>query len=210
MGGPILVPMPVHHIRVFGPVPDSLAEHSGDDTLGRAFEELPGKTAADAVTHVEELADAEMVHQPQLVGGEGVPRVVDRNRAAGFAAVRVALVHRDAMEVVLEDLHRIEHGGRPIADPRVQAAAGGDQQWEAGAGLLVADANVASFVERHGNSSLPNMVPRMRASLSTARALRDVKPNPQNFPKLFDSTGFDPSRRTTLRFAANRSGCDRI
>jgi nitrite reductase/ring-hydroxylating ferredoxin subunit len=48
----------------------------------------------------------------------------------------------------------------------------------------------------------------MRASLSTACALRDVKPNPQNFPKLFDSTGFDPRRRTTLRFAANRSGCD--
>src|SRR5438105_9049433 len=40
-----------------------------------------------------------------------------------------------------------------FADPRVQAAAGSDQQWEAGAGLLVADPNVAFFVERHGSLS---------------------------------------------------------
>src|SRR5260370_26014271 len=179
--------MPVHDIRVFGPVPDGLAEHSGDDTPGRAFEELPGKTAADAVTHIEEFTNAEMVHQPQLVVGEGVPRVAGRDRAAGLAAVRVALVHRDAAEVVFEDLHRVEHCGRPIADPRVQAPAGGDQQRKTGANFLVADANVAFFVERHGNSSLPNVVTRMRASLSTACALRDVKPNPQNFPKLFDA-----------------------
>ena len=44
----------------------------------------------------------EMVHQPELVVGEGVPRVVDRDRAGGLAAVGVALVHRDAAELVLE------------------------------------------------------------------------------------------------------------
>src|SRR5437868_7665662 len=58
------------------------------------------------------------------------------------------------MEVVLERFHRIEHRSRPIADPRVQAPAGGDQEREAGAGLLVADPNVAIFVERHGILSL--------------------------------------------------------
>src|SRR6202043_660686 len=100
--------------------------------------ELSGKTAADAVAHVEELTDAEMVHQPQLVVGEGVPRVAGGDRAAGFAAIRVALVHRDAVEIVFESLHRVEDSGRPIADPGVQASAGGDQQWEAGPGLLVA------------------------------------------------------------------------
>ena len=58
------------------------------------------------------------------------------------------------MEVVLKGLHRVEHGGRPIADLRVQAAPRGDQQWEAGACFLVADANVTFFVERHGSFSL--------------------------------------------------------
>src|ERR1700737_1469392 len=58
IGGPILVPVPVHDIRVLGPVADALTKHGGDDTLGRAFEELPGKTAADAETHIEELAVA--------------------------------------------------------------------------------------------------------------------------------------------------------
>src|SRR6266851_65349 len=147
---PNLVPVPVHDIRVLGPVPDALAKHSSDDTLGRAFEELPGKTAADAVTHIEEFADAEVVRQPQLVVGERVPRVAGRDRAGGLAATRVALVHRDAAEVPLERLRRVKHRGGPIADPGVQAPAGGDQQWEAGADLLIADADVAFLVKRHG------------------------------------------------------------
>ena len=84
--------------------------------------------------------------------------VLGRHRAGRLAAIGVALVHRDAAEVVLERLHRVEHGGRPIADPRVQAAAGGDQQREAGAGLLVADADVAFFVERHGSFSLHSVM----------------------------------------------------
>src|SRR4029077_1278068 len=143
---------------VLGPVPDGLTKHSGDDTLGRTFEKLPGKTAADAVAHVKELADAQMVHQPELIVCEGVPRIVNRHRARRLAAIGVALVHRDAMEVVLKGLHRVEHGGRPIADLRVQAAPGGDQQWEAGACFLVADANVTFFVERHGSFSLHSVM----------------------------------------------------
>ena len=139
-------------------MPDAPTKHSGDDTLGRAFEELPGKTAADAVAHIKELADAQVVHQPELIVGEGVPRIVNRHRARRLAAIGVALVHRDAMEVVLEGLHRVEHGSRPIANLRVQAALGGDQQWEAGACLLVADANVTFFVERHGSFFLHSVM----------------------------------------------------
>ena len=45
-------------------MPDGLAKHGGGDTLGRSLEELAGKAAADAVAHIEELADAEVVHQP--------------------------------------------------------------------------------------------------------------------------------------------------
>jgi hypothetical protein len=132
---------------------DRLAEHAGDDPLGGPLHQLQGKRAADAVAHKEELRDAEVVHQPQLVVGEGAPRVVDRDRAARFAAIGVALIHRDAAEVVLERRHRIKHGGRPIGDARVQAAAGGDQQGEAGAGLLVADADLALLKKRHDSFS---------------------------------------------------------
>ena len=88
-----------------------------------------------------------MVHQPQLVVGERAPRIVDRDRAGGLAAVRIALVHRDNAEIALERFRGVEHCGRPIADTGVQAAAGGDQEREAGADLLVADADAALFIE---------------------------------------------------------------
>jgi len=157
LGDPIILAVPVHDGRVFRPVTDGLAEYRGDDTLRRAFEELPGKAAADAIAHVEELANAEVVHQPQLVVGEGVPRILDRDRAARLAAIGIALVHRDAMEVVLELFHCVDHCGRPIADSRIEAAAGGDQQREAGSDLLVADTDVALLVKRHGVSPLREM-----------------------------------------------------
>ena len=95
-----------------------------------------------------------MVHQPQLVVGEGAPRVGDRDRSTGLAAVGVALVHGNAAEVVLERLHGVEHRGRPIADAGIQAPAGGDQKREAGASLLVADTDVALLIKRHGSLSL--------------------------------------------------------
>ena len=157
-GGPDILAGCIHVRPELRPVPDALAEYRGGDAPGRAFEQLAGKAAADAVAHIEELADAEMVHQPELVVGKGVPRVAGRDRAGGFAAIGVALVHRDNAEVVFQGLGRVEHGGRPVADPRVQAAAGGDQQWEAGTGLLVADADVAFLIKRHGSFPLQCLV----------------------------------------------------
>src|SRR6266700_2363590 len=79
--------------------------------------QLQRKRAADAIAEEDELADAEVVHQPQLIVGESVPRIVDRHRARGFAASRIALIHGDAAEVGLEDLHCIDDRGRPTADP---------------------------------------------------------------------------------------------
>jgi hypothetical protein len=123
-------------------------------TVGGPLHELEGKGATDAVAHEKELPDAEVVHQPELVLREGTPGVVDRDRPTRLAAVGVALIHRDAAKVVLERFHGVEHSGGPIADAGVQAPTGGDQQWEAGAGLLVADADVALVVKRHGSLSL--------------------------------------------------------
>ena len=97
-----------------------------------------------------------MVHQPELIIGERAPRVIDGNRPRRLTAVRVALIHRDAAEVVLEDLHGIEHRGRPIADAGIQTTAGSHQQRKAAAGLLIADANIALFVEWHGTLPFPN------------------------------------------------------
>src|SRR5271155_223790 len=143
--------MAVHDGRVFRPMADALAEHGGDDAAGGPLHQLPGKAAADAVAHIEEFADAEVVHQPELVVGKRIPRVIDLHRTGGFAAIGVALVHGYAAEVVLELFHRVDRRGRPIADARIEAAARGYQEREAGAGLLVANAGVALLVERHGS-----------------------------------------------------------
>src|SRR4029077_17774085 len=132
---------------------DALAEDSSDDAVGRPLHQLPGEAAADAVAHVKEFADAEVIHQPKLVVGERIPRVIDRHWAGRFTAIGVALVHCDAAEIVLERLHRVEDRARPIADPRIQSAAGGNQKREAGARLLIADADIAFLIEWHGNSS---------------------------------------------------------
>src|SRR3989449_4380882 len=146
-----------------------MAEQGGDHTVRRPLHQLPGKAAADAVAHVEELVDPEVIHQSELVVGECLPGVVDRHGAGGLAAIGVALVHRDAAEVVRERLHRVDHRGWPVADAGVQAPTGGDQQREAGARLLIADADVALVVERHGSLSLSSVVLCGRSRLDELR-----------------------------------------
>src|SRR5439155_22539378 len=100
-----------------------------------------------------QTTDTAVLHQPELVVGARIPGVVDRHRAGCLAAIGVALVHRDAAEVVRERLHRVDHRAWPVADAGVQAPTGGDQQREAGARLLIADADVALVVEWHGSLS---------------------------------------------------------
>jgi len=97
----------------------ALAQDSGDHALRRALHQLHPERAADAVAKEKELADAEMVHHAELVVGEGVPRIVDRNWASRLAVGGVALVHGDHAEVVPELLHDVDHCGRPVADARV-------------------------------------------------------------------------------------------
>src|SRR5690348_13444991 len=97
--------MPVHDGRVLRSMTDGLAEDGGNDTVGSPLHQLPGKATADAVAHVKEFADTEVIHQPDLVVGERIPWVIDRHGAGRLAAVSVALVHGDAAEVVLECLH---------------------------------------------------------------------------------------------------------
>ena len=88
---------------------------------------LSANGTADAVAHEEELVYAEVVHQAKLVVGERAPRVLDLHRAARLSADSVALVHRDAAEVVFEHLHRVEDLVGPAAYHGVQSPAGRDQ-----------------------------------------------------------------------------------
>ncbi len=53
----------------------------------RPLHQLHCERAADAIAEEAELADTEVVHEPKLVVGERVPRVVDGDRASGFGGV---------------------------------------------------------------------------------------------------------------------------
>jgi hypothetical protein len=111
--------------------------------------------ATDAKTHHQELRDAQVIHQAEVVVGVRVPGPVDLEWTGRLAAVGVAQVRRDAAVLVLELIDRVE---RRIpgeeADGRVQTPTGDEEQWEARARLLVVDADVALFVKRHGSFSL--------------------------------------------------------
>ena len=60
---------------------DGLAKDSGEDAIGRPLQQLPSEAPADAVAHEEEFADAKVIHQPKLVIGERIPRIIDRHGA---------------------------------------------------------------------------------------------------------------------------------
>src|SRR2546426_12244438 len=87
-----------------------------------------------------------MIHQAELVVGIGFPGPVDLDRAGGLATGGVAQVRRDAAVVLLELLDRIK-GGRKRSYRRVQSPAREQQQREARTGLLIVDANWASFIK---------------------------------------------------------------
>jgi hypothetical protein len=53
---------------------DGLHEHPSHDAVGRTLYQLHGKASPDAVAHEEELVNAKVVHQPQLVVGESAHR----------------------------------------------------------------------------------------------------------------------------------------
>ncbi len=58
-----------------------LRQHGGRDAPGRSPQQVPDEGAADAEAQHQELADAQMIHQAEMVVGVGVPRSVDFERA---------------------------------------------------------------------------------------------------------------------------------
>src|SRR5262249_42590115 len=67
----------------------------------------------------------------------------------GLAGVGVAQVRRDNAVLALELLHGVEGVGCEARGRGVQSATGDDHQREAGADLLVVDADVAFVIKRH-------------------------------------------------------------
>jgi len=147
------------HIEYFKYMIDLLRQRGGDNTIGRAPQKVPDEGTADAEAQHHELLDAQVIHQTEMVIGVGIPRPVDLERAGGLAAVGVAQIRRDAAVLSIELLDRVEGAAAGQAgDRRVQSAAGDEQQREAGAGLLIVDANGAFFVEGAGGPSAPGLL----------------------------------------------------
>jgi len=130
---------------------DRLAQHGSHDAIRSPLDQLESERPPNAVAHVKEFLDAEVVHQPQLVIRKRAPGIAGGNRSRGLAAVRVALIHRDAAKVILERFHRVEDRGGPVAHARVQSPARSNEQRKTRANRLVADADVTLFIERHGS-----------------------------------------------------------
>src|SRR5271169_1512485 len=99
-----------------------------------------------------------------MVVGIGVPRPIDLKRTGGLPTLGVAQVGRDNAKLALELVEWVERVGRESRDRRVEPAAGDHQQRKAGAGLFVMDANLASFIERHGFSTFRDSCGHPRAS----------------------------------------------
>ena len=93
---------------------------------GAALQQIPDEGPANTEAEHQELVDAQMIHQAEMVVGIGIPRPVDLERAGGLAAVGVAQVRRDAAVLSLELLDRVEGVGEG-GDRRVQSPAGDEQ-----------------------------------------------------------------------------------
>src|SRR5262249_12914429 len=125
-----------------------LRQYRRGDPIGCALEKAPDERAANAETHHEELVDAQMIHHAELVVGIRLPRPIDFNGSGGLAGGGVAQVRRDAAIFLLELLDGIEGGvAGKEANGRVQASAWKQKQREAGTGLLIVDAHLASVIE---------------------------------------------------------------
>src|SRR5271169_4916126 len=92
-----------------------------------------------------------------MVVGIGVPRPIDLKRTGGLPTLGVAQVGCDNAKLALELVEWVEGVRREPGDRRVEPAAGDHQQREARAGFFVMDANLASFIERHGFSPYRNL-----------------------------------------------------
>src|SRR5205085_938218 len=83
-------------VREFGIDATGLRGYHRDDAPGRPLHEVPDERIADAKAHYKKPVDPEVIELAKLVSGVCIPGLIEIERAAGLAAVRVAQVHADA------------------------------------------------------------------------------------------------------------------
>src|SRR5437764_8056748 len=90
------------------------------DPVAGPLQQVPDERPADAEAQHHEFADAEMVHQPDMVVGIGIPRPARFERARGLAALRAAQIGGDDPEFILELDERMERMGLAPLDGGVR------------------------------------------------------------------------------------------
>src|SRR5260370_41996319 len=104
-----------------------------------------------------------------MVVGIGVARPIGLERTGGLVTLGVAQIGRDNAKLAPELVEWVERVRREPRDRRVEPAAGDYQQREPRADIFVMDANLASFIERHGFSTFSNSCRYHRSTVITAR-----------------------------------------
>src|SRR5580704_447901 len=102
----------VEDIGHLWPEPYRLRRYACDDTIGSPLQKVPDEWTSDAESEDHEPVYSEVIHQPEMVIGEGIPRLVDLKRAGGLTAISVAQVREHTTVLSLELVDRVEgHGG---------------------------------------------------------------------------------------------------
>ena len=127
-----------------------MRQNRGDDPVRRPADQVPDQRTTDAETSHHEFIDSQMVHQGELVVGEGVPGFLDLQWARRAATIGVAGVERDAAMGIGKLDKRIERSG--VAQHlyfAVQSATRNNEHRKAGARLFIANTNRTVFENRH-------------------------------------------------------------
>ena len=79
--------MPSNSSRLLSMIPTGCSRIGRDDSFRRDLAQLQDERAADAAAEHQEPADAEIIHDRQLVGRVSAPRVTGLQRASGLAVI---------------------------------------------------------------------------------------------------------------------------
>jgi hypothetical protein len=133
LGSPAFHVVGVEQVAHLGPRAGRLRQHGGHDTIRRPLQEIPDHGTADAEAEHHEPVDAQIIHQPELVIGVGVPWAIDLEGARRLAAIGVAEINADAAVLAFELVHGLERRiwRGQIRDGRIQPAAGDHQERKA-------------------------------------------------------------------------------
>ena len=163
-----LLPDAVKQLTVALNDPDRLLQDGRDDPFRRELAQLQDERAADAAAEHQEPVNAEMIHDRQLVGRVGAPRVTGLQQASGLAGV--ALVHRDHRVLPGIRGQRINRRRLPQRDTRPHPAWRQRQHRKPRPLLGVPDPRPATVDERH--PALLSRLPFPGASLKPSRPPR--------------------------------------